>query len=56
MWWKIALLVLVVAAIAYVGHLYIKSLKDFAKITESIKNNEEKESENEIKTETETEE
>ena len=51
MWWKIALLVLVVAAIAYAGHLYIKSLKEFAKITQSIKTNEEKEPDNERETE-----
>ncbi len=47
MWWKVALLVLVVAAIAYVGHLYIKSLKDFAKITSQTEKSTEKEPENE---------
>ena len=50
MWWKIALLVLVVGAIAYVGHLYIKSLKDFAQLTAQL-NKKEDESVNEAETE-----
>ena len=51
MWWKIALLVLVVAAIAYVGHLYIKSLKDFAKITAQLNKSEEENKEKDEKKE-----
>ena len=48
MWWKIALLVLVVGAIAFAGYMYIKSLKEFKQITAALsKPDEENNTENE---------